>query len=486
MLSKTQTSAIKFVAVFCLLSVSLFFHSTLSWSVLPHYLESFLRIAEACFGDLKTQWLIFLSLYIYFIIFLLVRLHARGFSLSITDPNVWLSCTLLINMIVYGFNYSSSVRSLILVGAAVLGQIVVACSSQKVNDSIIGRVIDLRVLFLSILVFLLVLSSVWQVDTGQGFEYYGHVRWSGPWDTPNIAGLLMGTGLSLAVALGIGSWEIEVEKLRVAHRNWKFKLRKYFCAVLCLIAAIITGRGLLHSYSRGAWVATLCGCAYSFANTKERDTRVESGKRKVEIGRSSCISWFQKNWILAFVIFISILALVFWQFNHSGRSVIVDRIFSTAEVNDFSWRNRIAAWEGALQITGEHPWFGVGWNCPDQLYGYYYLPPKLDEYGAFEMNDYLMLGVTLGVTALVCFGMYIWLSLMQESGVRSQESGIGKAESENQKSGMELHWLQMTCRAGAIVLAVGFWFDGGLFKLATASVFWILLELGQEVLPPTA
>lgn len=40
-------------------------------------------------------------------------------------------------------------------------------------------------------------------------------------------------------------------------------------------------------------------------------------------------------------------------------------------------------------------------------------------------------------------------------------------------------WLRVTCRAGAIVLLVGFWFDGGLFKLATASVFWILLELGR-------
>jgi len=39
--------------------------------------------------------------------------------------------------------------------------------------------------------------------------------------------------------------------------------------------------------------------------------------------------------------------------------------------------------------------------------------------------------------------------------------------------------LAATCRAGAIVLAVGFWFDGGLFKLATASTFWILLELGN-------
>jgi len=43
----------------------------------------------------------------------------------------------------------------------------------------------------------------------------------------------------------------------------------------------------------------------------------------------------------------------------------------------------------------------------------------------------------------------------------------------------DLDWLQATCRAGAIVLLVGFFFDGGLFKLATCSVFWILLELGR-------
>jgi hypothetical protein len=29
------------------------------------------------------------------------------------------------------------------------------------------------------------------------------------------------------------------------------------------------------------------------------------------------------------------------------------------------------------------------------------------------------------------------------------------------------------------VLLVGFWFDGGLFELATAATFWVLLELGR-------
>jgi hypothetical protein len=37
----------------------------------------------------------------------------------------------------------------------------------------------------------------------------------------------------------------------------------------------------------------------------------------------------------------------------------------------------------------------------------------------------------------------------------------------------------VACRAGALAMLVAFWFDGGLFTLTTAAVFWILLELGS-------
>jgi len=42
----------------------------------------------------------------------------------------------------------------------------------------------------------------------------------------------------------------------------------------------------------------------------------------------------------------------------------------------------------------------------------------------------------------------------------------------------------LACRAGALALLVAFWFYGGLFTLATAAVFWILLELGTSNLAP--
>jgi len=117
------------------------------------------------------------------------------------------------------------------------------------------------------------------------------------------------------------------------------------------------------------------------------------------------------------------------------------------------------------------------------LYEHYYLPPKLSEGLAIEMNDYLLFTATLGIPALFCFGMYLWLSLTwkTKNGNNDEESSRLNPEVRRMVPAFG-HWtfdsLQATCRAGAIVLLVGFWFDGGLFKLPTAATFWILLEMG--------
>src|SRR5262249_24008118 len=114
--------------------------------------------------------------------------------------------------------------------------------------------------------------------------------------------------------------------------------------------------------------------------------------------------------------------------------------------------------------------------------------------GAIEMNDYLMLGATVGMPALFCFGMYVWVSLTgratEEFKVQSLKFKVGEPDCSGspQLTGgvaqstpdLEVEWLRTVCHAGAIVLLVGFWFDGGLFKLATGSVLWILLELGRD------
>jgi hypothetical protein len=185
-------------------------------------------------------------------------------------------------------------------------------------------------------------------------------------------------------------------------------------------------------------------------------------------------------------------------------------------LNDFSWRHRVAAWEGALQMIGERPLLGFGWNRPEAEYETFHKPMQVSEGAAIQLNDYLLLGATLGIPALFCFGMYLWLALAgkarsgtafaalprvekrnsDESRARAEteerdreptEEGRIRNEEVNCETGAggrakisEGEWMKVVCRAGAIVLAVGFWFDGGLFKLPTASTFWILLELGRE------
>jgi hypothetical protein len=206
------------------------------------------------------------------------------------------------------------------------------------------------------------------------------------------------------------------------------------------------------------------------------------------------MQWIRRDWIPLAIIGFSVGILAFWNLRYTKHST-TRRAFSVANVNDFFWRKRVAAYEGALQMMADKPWFGFGWNIPEPLYDKFYRKPKVDEGMAIQMNDYFMLGATLGIPALGCFIAYLWLSLTKNSGVRSQESGGRNQESEdrNQERGNSRndsescildsdYLLRMTCRAGAIVLLVGFFFDGGLFKLATGATFWILIELGSEPL----
>ena len=422
----------------------------------------------------ETQWVVMLCAGIYLVTFTLLQSHHRSPCFwHISNPDLWLMSALLIAGFAYALNYSTSSRSLdviTLLTGAIAGK---GAGTLVPWRSEIHRIKHSIAMIVILIISVLAFASLLHPNISSTFQYHGQTRWSGPWNNPNVCGLLMGTGIVLAIGMAVSSFKFQVFRESIAG-SWKSGVKRYAVIIVCLFAAILMGRGLLNSYSRGAWLATICGLAY-LANGVFSFQFSQATPRRAVFSQ-----WLRRNGLLLAIIVLSLGSLAFWQFRdvewHPAR-----RAFSTGNINDLSWRNRVSAWEGALQITAEHPVLGAGWNQPESLYENYYLSPKLEESGAIGLNDYLMVGTTLGVPALICFITYIWLSLKQNSEVRRQKPEVG--DRQDACPSLDIghwtsDWLKTTCRAGAIVLLIGFWFDGELFNLPIVTVFWILLELG--------
>lgn len=441
------------------------------WETSPGVMGFTFREVTDVLEDPRTQWVIFLFFLVYFAAFVIWRMSSHfkagsaGAALRQAQHDgtcLWIIFALSLCAVNYARHYSSSTEALMFIAGAVLGQGIVAWAGLELRNrrAEVRNLLWLAAIFM--LVILLAAASVWSGNSGHDFEYQGRSRWTGPWGNPNLFGLLMAAGVMLAAGLVISS-------LKSQALGSKWMVGKQALLALCLLAAALMAQGLFHSYSRGAWLGTGCGLVYLGFRFRSRLA-----------GRFLFLK--KTNRLSISVILVSALVLSFWHFRQTDWHP-VRRAFSAVNAADFSWRNRVAAWEGALQITAEHPWSGAGWNQPEPLYEHYYLPARLNEGLAIEMNDYLLFVATLGLPALFCFGMYLWLSLTwQEKSAPQPEAASQPEPEEQQRATVFGDWtfnaLQATCRAGTIVLLTGFWFDGGLFKLPTAVTFWILLEMG--------
>lgn len=311
--------------------------------------------------------------------------------------------------------------------------------------------------FLVGLVGLLAFSSWWHLDMTDNF-YHGP-RWMGLWNDPNDYGVLMGTGVVLALGMvAARRWEMGDGKSdtdssprpspRLARRGGNFlRPLRYFAAidsVILFIAAGMMGVGLLFSYSRGAWVGTAIGLLY---------LAKAHGK-------------FKWHFVLPGIFAVASVAWFFWNATPDTAPWYVKRL----DLGRPSAQRRVMAWNGASQIMLDYP-FGVGWNRAVEIYEKYYSPPE-DGAAAITTNDYLMLGTQLGWPGLICFVVYVGLRL---GFGRWKLEARAEYETRNSEFGIKTAF-----RASALAMLTVFWFDGGLFKLATASVFWILLELGRE------
>jgi O-antigen ligase len=286
-------------------------------------------------------------------------------------------------------------------------------------------------------------------------NFYHGPRWTGLWNDPNIYGMLMGSGLVLATVLlvakerkkhkdsenrkaeGGNQESVADSSLRPFPRPAKregYFLRSFAAidSIVLFIAAGMMATGLLSSYSRGAWAGATVGLLYL----------------------AQAYGKFRWRWVLPLVLAAAAVAGLFWNRTTESAPWYLKRLdFSRGSV-----QHRLVAWRASLEIMRDHP-FGVGWGKTVATYQAHYSPPE-DGAEAITTNDYLMLGTQLGVPGLACFLAYVGLCF-RKFAIRNSEFGIPTA-----------------CRAGALTMLVAFWFDGGLFKLATASVFWILLELG--------
>ena len=92
-------------------------------------------------------------------------------------------------------------------------------------------------------------------------------------------------------------------------------------------------------------------------------------------GRSRVTLHVSRPWPCLALVAVSVAVLVFWNLRES-QWLPARRAVSAANANDFSWRNRVAAWEGALQMMAEKPWFGFGWNQPERVYDNFIGPAR--------------------------------------------------------------------------------------------------------------
>jgi O-antigen ligase len=351
--------------------------------------------------------------------------------------------------------------------------------------------------FLIGLVLLLAFSAFWHLDMTNNF--YRGPRWMGLWNNPNDYGLLMSAGLVLAMGLLMGIWDLEFgvqNSMRSFAVRWFGKDRRRGdeshsgnpqleienqkvvtdslrrpLPILLFVTVLMLGTGLFFSYSRGAWVGTATGLLY---------LAKAHGKFK----------W----WGVLLPVFIAMVVICFfWNNTPDNAPWYLKRL----DLSRASTQHRVAAWKAGFEIMRDHP-FGVGWNKAASFYEKNYSPPEGGA-AAITTNDYLMLGTQMGIPGLVCFVAYVALCFRNHPGFvaadvrrlhlksrKSEPPHVGSYSLMGSEEGIIASPVTrhippaITCHSAMLAMAVAFWFDYGLFKLATASVFWILLELGAE------
>jgi len=187
----------------------------------PGCLQAFVcGIAAPC-HDPAMQWMIVLCLASYLTMFLvlehrLTRAPAFHLPYSIANSaNFWLSAFITPALLRYALTYGTASQSTqvpVVLAGIVFGKAICAWTAGglTIRDSTAFSTVEaerdraqrMREMIF-ILLMLLAGAASWQPAAAVKAQYHGISRWSGSWSNPNLYGLLMGTGIVLAVGLVI-------------------------------------------------------------------------------------------------------------------------------------------------------------------------------------------------------------------------------------------------------------------------------------------
>jgi O-antigen ligase len=169
----------------------------------------------------------------------------------------------------------------------------------------------------------------------------------------------------------------------------------------------------------------------------------------------------RRRWLairLSLVVLL-VVGLSFLWFLKDFQTPLLRRVGTVANHTDRSWRNRVDAWVGAARMTAARPVTGWGLNQVDATYAREFKPAHLKETAAIQLNDSLTLAAGMGVPAV---GLFLVLVV----------SRLCLAHRERNPKVAPL-----------LVLLVGCWFDGVLFRIPLAVPFWVLLLAGTGNTP---
>ena len=288
--------------------------------------------------------------------------------------------------------------------------------------------------------------SLWHWPLFQVFHYREAHRATGLWNNPNTYGLLSAclSAACLAWLFRIAPWKQAANNNRLNERNAD---RRAWLLLLPLVPAAL---GMLRSYSRGAWLGFLvamvwCGWVRFSPVLRALRSRARAGSIPD-----------RRRWLVFRLSLVALMAggLSSLWFLKDFQNPLLRRVGTVANHTDRSWRNRVDAWVGAARMTVARPVTGWGLNQVDATYAREFKPAHLKETAAIQLNDSLTLAAGMGVPAV---GLFLVLV------VRRLHHAYREGD---------------LLVAPLLVLLVGSWFDGVLFRIPLAVPFWVLLLAG--------